>query len=168
MGPNGIGKTTLLRFVALRSRSDHLPGQDVSFGAIRREGHGSADDIAYLPQFVTDVGDVTLSGLLSVAFSKSRPSDRVQHFVETKNLGRPLFSLSGGERQLLLFLVTAAQPQLVHVYDEPFRHLDRRSRNTVAEVLCGLVDEGKLVIIAAHEDELVAVRSMPLHVTRLI
>ena len=67
---------------------------------------------------------------------------------------RPIPSLSGGERQLLLIARSLAQQPKILLLDEPTSHLDLKNKRTVVELINRLVDENGLsAIVTTHEPE---------------
>ena len=146
-GPNGCGKTSLLDVLAMRAK----PAKG---SHIFRKGHSKPTDIAYLPQAVVHLGDVTVRDLVLLAFRNSgaptgAPSQIGRILGNTK---RECGDLSGGERQILLFWLVASQQAQVFVYDEPFRHLDEASANVVTRTIEHQVRCGELVIISEHSE----------------
>lgn len=132
-GPNGGGKTTLLRLLAGLSTPD---GGSMT----RRPGLRTG----YLPQyrridrrFPITVGEVVRSGL----FNRSTPhlrlsptqraaADRIMADLQLSDLARrPIEALSGGQWQrTLLARAVVSEPDLL-LLDEPDTHLDRASRH---------------------------------------
>src|SRR6185369_1513408 len=120
IGPNGLGKSTLLRILVDRLAADA--------GRVR---WGHEVRVGYFPQDhreVLDDGQATPIGLLDAACPGESPT-----FVRTQ-LGRVLFSgddvdkkvalLSGGEGARLILALLAVRRPNVLVLDEPTNHLD--------------------------------------------
>jgi len=146
VGPNGSGKTSLLDLVALRARTP-LGTRLIWAGCT------DATDIAYLPQQLWDVLDVRVGDLVELAFGRHRSrSTEVPGLLE-EVMARPkkeLGTLSGGQRQLLLFWLVSSRPQGIYIYDEPLRHLDDRAARYVIETIENQVKEGMFVAISEH------------------
>jgi ABC-type multidrug transport system ATPase subunit len=145
VAPNGAGKSVLLDVLARRF---HLAlGDSVAWEGIR-----SSRDVAYLPQQLFSLDDIFLAPFLALAFagvnSLGPELDRYRAWARG---GRRLGDLSGGQRQLLMFLAVRYQRQRAQFYDEPFRHLDDGARASVWSALDTLADEGHLVAITNHE-----------------
>lgn len=170
-GPNGGGKTTLLRAMAglLRPLSGRI---------VRREGLRTG----YLPQyrsidrqFPITVAEVVRSGL---AGSKPfwRPYTAAQHTATDTMLerlgitalaARPIEALSGGQWQrTLLGRALIADPELL-LLDEPDTHLDAGSRDWLYGTLAEETGH-RTIVIVSHDDALTArfTDCHPIHVER--
>ncbi len=79
---------------------------------------------------------------------------RIKQFTELLEmedlLNRDIFSLSGGEKQLLAITSVACMDNDIYLFDEPSSSLDREAIARFKKVLVKLKDMGKIVIIAEH------------------
>lgn len=153
LGPNGRGKTTLLRC---------LVGLDTpSEGRVR-----SAAVVGYVPQshrsaFAYTVLDMVLMGRARRIRSLAVPgrSDTARAYaalarVELESLAhRDYPTLSGGERQLVLIARAIASESPVLVLDEPAAALDLRNQGRILALLRGLADEGRAVVLTTHHPD---------------
>jgi ATPase subunit of ABC transporter with duplicated ATPase domains len=131
IGPNGLGKSTLLRIVVERLGAD--TGQ-VRWGHEVRVGYFPQDHRELL-----DEPDATPLEILSAMCPAASPT-----YVRGQ-LGRVLFSgeevdkrvglLSGGEAARLIFAQLAVQKPNVLVLDEPTNHLDLEAIQALSEAL---------------------------------
>jgi ATPase subunit of ABC transporter with duplicated ATPase domains len=131
IGPNGLGKSTLLRIVVERLGADS--GQ-VRWGHEVRVGYFPQDHRELL-----DDPDATPLEILSAICPGESPT-----YVRGQ-LGRVLFSgeevdkrvglLSGGEAARLIFAQLAVQKPNVLVLDEPTNHLDLEAIHALSEAL---------------------------------
>jgi len=162
LGPNGAGKTTLFRAVLglVMPRAGSL----LVLG--RPAARGTAG-IAYMPQARSAAGVMRLSGAAFLAgalhgerwglplLDAAGRADigRVLDLVGAGALAqRPLRSLSGGERQLLLLAqALLGQPRLL-LLDEPLLNLDPRHQHDIVALVRRLARElGMTVLFSAHE-----------------
>jgi zinc transport system ATP-binding protein len=158
VGPNGGGKTTLLRLILglLAPQS----GRVEVFGTTAEEARprvGYMPQEALLdPQFPVSVLDVVLMGRLrpGVQLGFYGRGDRKVARQALGEVGleeverRSLSDLSGGQRQrVLLARALACQPQLL-LLDEPTANLDVAVQEELYELLRGLSDRMAIVLVS--------------------
>ncbi|HUG99434.1 MAG TPA: ATP-binding cassette domain-containing protein [Gammaproteobacteria bacterium] len=157
IGPNGGGKSTLLKLAAglLRPRR----GMVQVFG---RAPHEARDEIGYVPQFALfprqfpiTVAQAVLLGRLGGGFGlRWSAADRkaAARAIEETELGalaeRPLSALSGGELQrVLIARALAAEPHLL-LLDEPTSNLDQRAEEDIFALLARLTNRMAVVLVS--------------------
>ncbi len=160
LGPNGVGKTTLLRTVLGLMKplagEVRVEGRTLS-GRSRRE---LARLVAYVPQahtppFPFSVFDVVLAGRTAHVGLFSTPSaeDRLVATEALELLGiapladRPYTGISGGERQLVLIARAVAQEPRVLLLDEPSASLDYGNQVRLLELVGMLSSERRLAVM---------------------
>lgn len=163
LGPNGIGKSTLIRCVAnlnrLRSGSIRLFGEDLS-GMQHIE---IAKKIGYVPQaheivFPFSVRDFVLMGRAPhlAAFSSPGKSDYAKADEKLDLVGirkiadKPVNEISGGEYQLAMIARALTQEPAILLLDEPTSHLDFGNQIRILEIIDQLADTGIAVIMSSH------------------
>ena len=164
LGPNGGGKTTLLKtllgLLAPKAGEIRLGERPLADYASRER----ARLIAYVPQshaatFAFTVETVVLMGRTAHGGLFSRPS-AADHAVAARALDRfgiahlrdrPYTMISGGERQLaLLARALAQEPQFV-VLDEPTASLDFGNQGRVLREIRALAASGHGVLFTTHD-----------------
>ena len=146
-GPNGGGKTTLLRLIAgalapMSGKVERRPGR-----------------IAYLPQNPTALlHRPTLRSEVSLTLARAGESEGPESILTELGLmgvaGRYPRDLSCGERQrAALAAVLPGRPSLV-LLDEPTRGMDAAARSALVALVSRLRDEGSAVVLATHDAEL--------------
>lgn len=168
IGPNGIGKSTLLRTLAamqppLAGRVE-VGGYDVRrltrLDLARRLGVVLTDRLAVgslAARRVVELGRYPYSGWLGALGARDRRVvDWAIDAVGAGHLAARDFSLlSDGERQRILIARALAQEPVVMLLDEPTAFLDVPSRVDVMQLLRRLArDRGLAVLLSTHEVEL--------------
>lgn len=157
-GPNGGGKTTLLRLIlGLLNPTD---GKIIYFDEEGKEMPRVAFRPGYLPQknsvdshFPITVGEVIASGLLSVKnLDKAEKQARVEDalkLVELADLAsRPIGRLSGGQLQrALLGRAIVARPHVL-ILDEPLSYLDRHFEEQLYRILSHIADKSTVLLVS--------------------
>ncbi|HEX6349604.1 MAG TPA: ATP-binding cassette domain-containing protein [Candidatus Dormibacteraeota bacterium] len=148
-GPNGGGKTTLLRCLAgllppLAGRVERRPGR-----------------VAYLPQDPAALlHRPTLREEVELTLRRAGEPARSAPILKRLGLGalseRYPRDLSSGERQRAALAAVLAGAPAIALLDEPTRGMDQRARGALAELLAEMREQGTAVVIATHDAELVA------------
>ncbi len=155
LGPNGGGKTTLLR--ALLGELPPLAGAlrvATDCGAVPQTERSRLD----YPVSALDVATMgALPGLAWWRRAGRRERELARRALERVGLG-PLAGetfgrLSGGQRQRVLIARALVQDAGALLLDEPFSGLDRPSGEGLERLIAELAGEGRAVVIATHDLE---------------
>ena len=164
LGPNGGGKTTLLKtllgLLVPKAGEVRLDGTVLSARSIRER----ARLIAYVPQthvatFAFTVEAVVLMGRTAHGDLFARPTakDRqvaagmLERFGIAPLAQRPYTMISGGERQLVLLARALAQEPQFIVLDEPTANLDFGNQGKVMREIRALAASGLGVLFTTHD-----------------
>ncbi len=168
MGPNGTGKTTLMRTILGVQRplagSVHLNGRDVQSLSRR---HMAQSVSVVLPGRVL-AGHLRVEELVALGrlpytswMGRYSRSDRLKaaaalELVEADTLaGRQVDELSDGERQRVLIARALAQETPLLLLDEPTAFLDVSNRLRITQLLQRLArEEGKTILMSTHDLDL--------------
>jgi ATP-binding cassette subfamily F protein uup len=146
IGPNGIGKSTLLRILIGEITSDR--------GRIRT---GTRLEVVYFDQLRGQLDeDMTVQESVSGGKDMVQINGRQRHvigylkdFLFTPDRARsPVRILSGGERNRLLFARLFTQPSNVLVLDEPTNDLDMETLELIEE---RLLDYTGTILLVSHD-----------------
>jgi zinc transport system ATP-binding protein len=158
-GPNGGGKTTLLKVI--------LGLLKPSGGSISRYENGkpaASLKTGYLPQinridrhFPISVCEVIASGLMSERETRWNRSDqrrRISDVISRMGLDhlakRPIGELSGGELQRVLFGRSIVSQPKILILDEPDTHIDKQFESRMRELLRE-INRDTAVILVSHD-----------------
>ena len=172
VGPNGGGKTTLLRamlgLVPLSKGSIHVKGKRASSLAARRM-------VGYVPQhfttstfnFAMNVEEVVATGLVSrhlfgpLSKEDRAAMDEALEMVSAHELKKRMFSdLSGGQRQRVVIARAMVSKPSILFLDEPLSAVDLPSQKNFYKILTDLNKKKKLTIImVTHDLEMVSAQA---------
>lgn len=163
LGPNGTGKTTLLKCLIGSCKPQNgritLDGKDLlSMGSRQRALH-----LAYVSQFsalafpytveeVVQMGRVCHLRLGSSLSGKDKKiaADAMEHLGISHMAGRNFQTLSGGEKQMVLIARALAQQADYLILDEPTAALDYSNQVRILELIKRLSKEGYGILMTSH------------------
>jgi iron complex transport system ATP-binding protein len=165
LGPNGIGKTTLLRAIAglhpLSAGTILLDGLDgaalTPIERAQRVGFVTGDEVLLDALSVADVVSIgrfphhrwwqwrTVEADAS-AIGGALAAVRMERFAN-----RLFSTLSAGERQRIWIALGLAQETSILLLDEPTSHLDVRVAHEILDLLRRLARSGKSIVCALHD-----------------
>ncbi len=163
LGPNGTGKTTLLRCLLgiQGGYTGHicLDGRDVR----QLSARARAQVIAYVPQsstsvFAYTVMDITVMGRSPHLGLAGIPTETdiaiARAALDRLGIGyladRPFGVISGGERQLTLIARALAQETPILVLDEPTASLDYGNQVRILQTIHRLAAQGLAILMTSH------------------
>ena len=169
MGPSGSGKTTMLRAIAALEPFDRgtidldgvtlRGGQRPSRDALRalRRTVGLVFQFHHLFEHLTALHNVTLAPVHAHKVPVAEAERRAQGLFETLGVAHRANALprelSGGEAQrVAIARALAVDPPLL-MMDEPTASLDPERRAELAELLRGIVAEGRSILVSTHDEE---------------
>jgi energy-coupling factor transport system ATP-binding protein len=165
-GPIGSGKTTLARAVAgltrVRAGAVAVDGKRLTGRERVRRSFFVMQDTDYQLFSDTVAHELTLA---NPDLSEGRAAEILAQLgLQGRESDHPL-SLSDGQKQRLAIAVAVASGSDVLVFDEPSSGLDSDSMRRVVALLRKLSQDGSLIIVTTHDDELLA--ELPHHRIRI-
>lgn len=167
LGPNGCGKTTLLKcllgILNLKEGEICINGKNTE----KIKKAGNTPDIGYVPQnhqiiFPYTVFEMVVMGRARYVGMFSMPASKdvliAKESLKTIGIGhfekRTFSKLSGGEKQLVLIARALASEADILVFDEPTSALDFKNQYQVLELIHKLTHErGITIIMTTHHPE---------------
>ncbi|WP_046731208.1 FHA domain-containing protein [Streptomyces humi] len=161
VGPSGAGKSTLLGALTGQRPADHgtvlYDGRDLyrDYAELRqRIGLVPQDDILHVQLTVRDALGYAAELRFPEDTEKAERRRRVDEVIRELGLeqraGQPVHSLSGGQRKRVsVALELLTKPSLLFL-DEPTSGLDPGMDRSVMNMLRGLADDGRTVIVVTH------------------
>ncbi len=150
IGPNGVGKTTLLRLL--------LGDLEPTTGTIK---NGTKLEVAYFDQFRAQLDDKAsvIDNLsqgrefVEINGNRKHVIGYLQDFLFAPERARsPVSMLSGGERNRLLLAKLFSKPSNILVLDEPTNDLDIETLELLEELV---MDYSGTVLVVSHDREFV-------------
>ena len=166
VGPNGTGKSTLLRTLAgllpIQSGRVLVAGRDlVKLSPLER-----ARTLAMVGQQEETPADLRVAEVVALGLLPHRPpwsgggrkernavAEALEQVSMTAYANRGFHQLSGGEQRRVLLARGLAQRTELLLLDEPTNHLDIRHQHALLRMVRGL---GRTVIAAIHDLDLAA------------
>lgn len=153
IGPNGSGKTSLLRALAaveLSAGEVHIGGEDLRSALQARR----PQLLSFLPASRDAIWPIRVRDVVRLGIGTSDPdfADRLLSALELERLAdRPVSQLSTGERsRVLLARALAARPRLL-LLDEPLSNLDPYWVLRVLEIIREAVENGASALVSLHD-----------------
>lgn len=163
-GPSGSGKTTLLAMIGALTRPTagriRLGEQMISnlperfMARVRQETFGFVFQRFNLILGLSVLENVMLAGYPLApphAALKSRALQLLEQFELGSLAGSRVEWLSGGEAQRVAICRALLNDPRIVIADEPTANLDSALSADVVELLCGLTDSGKTVLVSSHD-----------------
>ncbi len=153
IGPNGCGKTTLLKSVLGMVLPDQ--GQILFNGkTISRDNHYRAQ-IGYMPQIGRYPENMTIGQVIDMVRSirnSAGPEDNdlYERFAIGSMVDKKMRTLSGGTTQKVSATLAFMFSPQVLILDEPTAGLDPVAAEILKEKIIDLRDKGCLIIITSH------------------
>ena len=149
VGPNGVGKTTLIKLLTKSLGADA--------GTVK---HGTHLDVAVLDQRRDAINpDMSLEDFLTDGRGQTLPVNGEQRHVTSymkdflfkpEQARTPVRELSGGEKARLVLAKLLAQPANLFVLDEPTNDLDMETLDVLQEFVSGF--DGTVLLVSHDRD----------------
>ena len=152
LGPNGSGKTTILKIIL----GMVLPQKgDVSIHESKiLKSWDYRKEISYLPQIARFPDNLTVTELIKMMNDLRSMPSREDELIEMlglqKFLDKKLGNLSGGTRQKVNIMLAFMFDSSILILDEPTAGLDPVSLIRLKELIMESKSKGKIILITTH------------------
>jgi heme exporter protein A len=160
IGANGSGKTTLLRVLCglLEPESGRISWKGAP---VEPRSPEFQRDLVYLGHHPPLKGDLTAEENLSFAAAlrgipgaerRAAVQRAVQRAEAERFSGRPVRTLSAGQRRRVALAMLCLGSAPIWLLDEPVTHLDAAGQSLVTRLVTAHLEAGGIVIAATHQD----------------
>lgn len=169
-GESGKGKTTLLNILSLLERLDSgiVKIDNVSNPSPRQIRNLRRYTISYVFQNYGLMNEHTVEKNLQISliYNKNTNLSVSEALTQVGLEGyekRKVYELSGGEQQRVALARVLLKDACYIFADEPTGNLDKGNRDAVMKLLRGLADNGKGVVLATHDLDLLSYADQHIH-----
>lgn len=163
-GQSGTGKSTLLNIIGLLDKPDSgeviIQGTVNAFSKEKKTTMLLRNTIGYLFQNYALIDQETVSRNLDIALAYTKSADKrklkrqaLERVGLLDKMNSKVYQLSGGEQQRVALARLMLKKNDIILADEPTGSLDELNRNHILEILRGLNEEQKTIIIVTHDPE---------------
>jgi len=163
-GPSGSGKTSLLALIGAMARPTSgrifLDGREITslperfLTAVRRTTFGFVFQQLHLVRGLTAIENVMLPAY-PLGGGRRQLLQRARRLLDRLAVGHRAAArvdwLSGGEAQRVAIARALVNDPQVIIADEPTAHLDSRLSQEFMEIVAGLRQDGRTVVLASHD-----------------
>ncbi|WP_018130195.1 ABC transporter ATP-binding protein [Effusibacillus pohliae] len=165
-GKSGSGKSTVLNLIGMLERADRgiikLFGKEIPRVGSARANKLLRTRISYLFQNFALIDNATVDYNLEIPLLYSKKTKKEKQEMKREALekvglnillSKKIHALSGGEQQRVAIARILLKPCDLILADEPTGSLDSENRNEIINILNGLNELGKTIIIVTHDPE---------------
>lgn len=167
MGSSGSGKSTLLNILGMLDEADqgqyildNVPIKNLNekiAAKYRNEFLGFIFQSFNLINYKSALDNVSMP-LYYKGIKRKERTERAMHYLEKVGLANWSHhlpsELSGGQKQRVAIARALASDPKVLLADEPTGALDTKTSYEVMELIQGINDEGKTILVVTHEDDI--------------
>lgn len=153
VGPNGSGKTTIIKIILGLVKPDYgkviIDSKQINGNFLYRE------NIGYMPQVASFPENLTVLEVLSMIKDLRNRNDNpeenlIKEFELTGELTKPIKTLSGGNKQKLSAVISLMFDPDILIFDEPTAGLDPVVSSRFKDIVKNEKNRGKTIILTSH------------------
>jgi ABC-2 type transport system ATP-binding protein len=153
LGPNGAGKTTTVEMLEGLTRPDSGAIEALGLDVLR-QASALKERIGVQLQTAALYPNLTVAEVVDLFagfYPRSRPTDEIIEALDlSEKRDAQTRHLSGGQRQRLsVALALVSDPELLFL-DEPTTGLDPAARRALWDLIAGLRERGKTIVLTTH------------------
>ena len=157
-GASGCGKTTLLNMIGSLENYDsgHILVDGLDIGNRKNQQKYLREKVGFLFQNFALMEDKTVMENLEIVKKSNRSAVSIEEVLEKVGMegsqSSKVYTLSGGEQQRIALARLMIKKCDLILCDEPTGSLDRDNGKKIMDLIMGMNQSGKTVILVTHDE----------------
>lgn len=157
-GASGCGKTTLLNMIGSLENYDsgHILVDGLDIGNRKNQQKYLREKVGFLFQNFALMEDKTVMENLEIVKKSNRSAVSIEEVLEKVGMegsqSSKVYTLSGGEQQRIALARLMIKKCDIILCDEPTGSLDRENGKKIMDLIMGMKQSGKTVILVTHDE----------------
>lgn len=157
-GASGCGKTTLLNMIGSLENYDsgHILVDGLDIGNRKNQQKYLKEKVGFLFQNFALMEDKTVMENLEIVKKSNRSAVSIEEVLEKVGMegsqSSKVYTLSGGEQQRIALARLMIKKCDIILCDEPTGSLDRENGKKIMDLIMGMNQSGKTVILVTHDE----------------
>lgn len=157
-GASGCGKTTLLNMIGSLENYDsgHILVDGLDIGNRKNQQKYLKEKVGFLFQNFALMEDKTVMENLEIVKKSNRSAVSIEEVLEKVGMegsqNSKVYTLSGGEQQRIALARLMIKKCDLILCDEPTGSLDRENGKKIMDLIMGMNQSGKTVILVTHDE----------------